>query len=138
MTGCRINSRFGPDESLEFTSHDGQLTFLEASRECWKNGGYLVVIRTEEDGEELYTELANKYPDGTKFWAGGSDALSKGKWVNLANAEEFEHINWLPGRPNTSEDKDCMELVLKDGKIFANDVNCSEKKAYVCEKLKKT
>ena len=109
---------------------------MEASRECWKTKGHLVVIRTEEDGEELYTDMSKKYPDGTKFWAGGSDALSKGKWVNLANAEEFEYVNWLPGRPSTSGDNDCMELVMKDGKFFVNDISCMEKRAYICEKLK--
>ena len=99
--------------------------------------GYLVIIRTEEDEEELYAQLSKKYPEGSRFWAGGSDALSKGKWVNLANAEEFEHINWLPGKPNTSEgNKNCMELVMKEGQLLANDVNCMEKRAYICEKIK--
>ena len=81
--------------------------------------------------------MAKKYPDGSRFWAGGSDALSKGKWVNLANAEEFEHINWLQGRPNTSGGtENCMELVMKDGNLFANDISCMEKRSYICEKVK--
>ena len=121
---------------METTTHEEKLTFLEASRECWKKTGHLVVIRSEEDGEELVGELTKKFPDDSRFWAGGSDALSKGKWINLANAEEFEHINWLPGRPNMSGgNEDCMELVIKDGQLFANDVSCMEKRAYICEKI---
>ena len=137
--GCQncVCGRFGPDRNLETTTYDEKLTFLESSRKCWKDNSHLVIITEEEYGEELYAELSKKYPEGSRFWAGGSDALSRGKWVNLANAEEFEHINWLPGRPNTSEsDKNCMELVMKDGKLFANDINCLEKRSYICEKKK--
>ena len=143
--GCKqtqivhCHCRFGPDRGLETITHDEKLTFLESSRRCWKDNGYLVIIRAEEDGEELYTELSKKYPEGSRFWAGGSDALTRGKWVNLANAEEFEYINWLPGRPKKAEsDKKCMELVMKNGQLFANDVNCLEKRSYICEKEKMT
>ena len=136
LEGCTDSIlRFGPDGSLETKNYDEKLTFLEASNKCWKNNGHLVVIRTEEDGEELYEKLSKQYPDGSKFWAGGSDALSKGTWVNLDNAEEFEYINWLPGRP-TGGSENCMELVMQDGKLFANDVSCMEKRAYICETVK--
>ena len=129
--------RFGPDSKLTTTVYDTKSTFLEASKFCWKEGGHLAVIRTEEDGEELYADLVENYRAGSKFWLGSSDALSEGKWVNLADAEPVEYINWMSGRPDKTDENqnDCMEGVLKSDQIFMNDVNCSKKRMFICEKF---
>ena len=120
-------------------AHDTKSTFLEASKFCWKEGGHLAVIRSEEDGEELYSDLVKKYPEGSRFWLGASDVLSENNWVNLADAEFLEYINWMSGRPDKTDDNknDCMEGVLQTGQILSNDVKCSEERIFVCEKPKK-
>ena len=130
--------RFGPDSKLTTVAHDIKSTFLEASKFCWKEGGHLAVIRSEEDGEELYADLVKNYPEGTQFWLGASDVLSEDNWVNMADATVLEYINWMPGRPDKTEGNknDCMEGVIQSGQILSNDVKCSEERMFVCEKPK--
>ena len=111
---------------------------MKASFFCLKEGGHLAFIRSEEDGEELYEDLVKKYPEGSRFWLGASDVLSEGNWINLADGEVLEYINWMPGRPDKINGKkyDCMEGVLQNGQILSNDVKCSEERIFVCEKPK--
>ena len=77
-------------------------------------------------------------PDGSTFWIGGTDGESNGKWLNMATFEEYEHINWLPGKPEDSTGRTgyCMEAVMKDGKLFANDISCDTKRHFICENIK--
>ena len=98
----------------------------------------MAVIRTEEDNEELHGDLIKKYPNGSQFWLGASDALSKGKWVNLGDAEELEYVNWMAGHPDTmpGNKNSCMEGVIQTGQIFVRDIKCTETRMFICEKPK--
>jgi hypothetical protein len=131
--------RFGEGNSMVAVVHDKeQLTFLEALKICTADGGNLAVLRAEEDYEELYNQLKKDHADGAKFWVGGTDGESNGKWLNMVTAEEFEYVNWLPGRPENNNGRTgyCMEAVMKNGELFMNDVSCDSKRNFMCEKLR--
>ena len=109
---------------------------MDALRSCWRGHGNLINIEFRDSNEILYKFLVkNGHRDGDRFWGGASDALKEGEWISAANAQPLPYLNWLPGRPDKSSGNlnNCLEVVMKDGKIFGNDVNCLEKRSFICE-----
>jgi len=116
-------------------------TWLEASSECRRSGGYLA---TTKNPRQLSDFILENYPRKT-FWIGGSDEEREGLWVWESGDAVGRNFPWgknNQGRQqpeNSRNNEDCMAL-----KFFRNrrgnprrtvyvDNRCTIKHHHICE-----
>jgi hypothetical protein len=119
-----------------FDKPENKVSFLEAMRFCLANRGNLLNIETPGEHEAVKNLLKRaNYGDGSKFWTGASDAWSPGQFISTSRVKPVAYAKWLPGRPNKAADNsdDCMEVLLKDGELYAHDIPCQERRLFICE-----
>ena len=59
------------------------------------------------------------------------DVTIEGAWNWLSKTPNNKYTNWMKNEPSDSTEENCA-LMLGDGKW--NDVDCSQKNLFVCEK----
>merc|ERR1739838_1057416 len=116
-------------------------TWLEASSECRRSGGYLA---TTKNPRQLSEFILENYPRKT-FWIGGSDEEREGLWVWESGDAVGRNFPWGENNQgnqqpeNSRNNEDCMAL-----KFFRNrrgnprrtvyvDNRCTIKHHHICE-----
>ena len=112
---------------------------LYKSPQKWKNaklicqnfGSKLVKIESEKENEFIKREyLSSEGP----YWIGLSDSDSEGEWKWTDGTGLLTgYQRWKSGQPNNKDGKqDCVAIY--GGKAKWNDVRCSRKLGFICEK----
>ena len=112
---------------------------LYKSPQKWKNaklicqnfGSKLVKIESEKENEFIKREyLSSEGP----YWIGLSDSDSEGEWKWTDGTVLLTgYQRWKSGQPNNKDGKqDCVAIY--GGKAKWNDVRCSRKLGFICEK----
>nr|XP_029731685.1 perlucin-like [Aedes albopictus] len=119
-------------------------TWTGAVEYCLKNGWKLAVVNSEAKQMKIES-LAKNLPEfkngKVELWIGASDQTKEGHFVWIANGQPIEYANWLPGKPDNKDGKEhCVHLWYEKAKKLNwgwNDVVCTSKRRFVCERKKK-
>ena len=104
---------------------------------CLLEGGQLAEIETIAEDYFLRGQLLGTFGRGHRFWVGGTDNHTEGRWVWGKSARKIEYTGWGPNEPNSyaGVDEDCMDM---DGIDYAkyswNDEPCTLLEQSICEK----
>ena len=107
---------------------------------CQNVGGKLVKIETDKENDFI----KNKYLNTRGiYWIGLSDIDKEGEWKWTDGTGLTGYNKWKRGQPNNIGDQDCV-AILEGGDYPAgptrhhnaewNDLTCSRKLGYICEK----
>lgn len=88
-----------------FALYDYPLSFAEAKKFCEVSGGHLATITSQEENKFITDKLL-KYGRGDKYWLGGTDENTEGKWRWLYGSEPFSYTNWKLDEPNNDLDRE--------------------------------
>ncbi|XP_060720545.1 C-type lectin domain family 4 member M-like isoform X2 [Tachysurus vachellii] len=107
----------------------GMENWADSRQDCKNRGADLVIINSTEEEEFISLHL-----DIRHAWIGLSDREMEGvwKWVDGTNLTTGF---WMAGEPNNSNgDEDCVEILGALKIKIWNDVQCSTKLYWTCEK----
>ncbi|XP_059411028.1 CD209 antigen-like protein C [Carassius carassius] len=111
-----------------FMSNDAK-SWSDSRQYCRDRGADLVIINTEEKQRHISSLVKER------VWIGLSDIENEGnmKWVDNSPLNQGF---WLKGEPNDQGGtEDCIELMPSNPVLNNwNDLPCSEKKEFICEK----
>eukprot|EP00111_Clytia_hemisphaerica_P020369 TCONS_00060002-protein len=102
-------------------------SFGEASRVCENTGSSLVEIESVQENHFVSSIVA----ENKNIWLGYIDVTIEGDWTWLSKTPNNKYTNWNIGKPSGSTEENCA-LMLGDGRW--DDVSCSVKNLFVCEK----
>jgi TolB-like protein len=85
-------------------------TWIRASDDCEKRGGYLATITSPEE-QKFIEELISKQGKRNNYWLGGYREGKEWKWVN---GESFIFKNWMPGEPNNSNGREDKLMLARN------------------------
>lgn len=103
-----------------------------AQSTCAEDGGRLAVLSTKEKDEAIHKVVGPKL-GVQSIWIAYSDVAREGSW-RWASGARFDFQSWKDGEPNDFQgDEDCAEWFPEDG--LMNDLVCTAKRPYVCERL---
>ncbi|XP_062582892.1 hepatic lectin-like [Saccostrea cucullata] len=101
----------------------------DAMRECTKDGGYLVQLRTAEKLNMVHNVIKDMPDFG--FYIDGSDAIKEDDWV-LSDGSPF-YMNWNPREHDASFKMSEQCLLLQPDGTY-NDMNCTWPFPFICER----
>lgn len=126
-----ITCFFAASCEAQWTSFESAKYTLCKSPQKWKNaklicqhfGNKLVKIESEEENEFIKGEyLSSEGP----YWIGLSDSDHEGQWLT-------GYQKWKTGQPNNKDGKqNCVAIY--GGNAKWNDLRCSRKLGFICEK----
>ncbi|XP_053086703.1 C-type lectin domain family 17, member A-like [Pangasianodon hypophthalmus] len=99
----------------------------ESRQNCSSRGADLVIINSKEEHEFIGQQLG-----GSQAWIGLSDRDREGEW-KWVDGTPLTTEYWGPGEPGNTGDEDCAEIYNTD-KVVWNDMKCSDKRHWICEK----
>ncbi|XP_067263677.1 asialoglycoprotein receptor 1 isoform X1 [Chanodichthys erythropterus] len=116
---------------------DDSMNWTQAKDYCEKQGALLLKI---EEGSEKEWEFATNFVKPQEYWVGLTDQ-NTGKWRWADDTPYTSKAHWRPGQPDEwtdhglggkgEEGEDCGQISY-DGML--NDIHCSSKLKYICEK----
>jgi hypothetical protein len=125
--GTRLHTTTG---DICFSSE--ALDWEDAKQACYDNGGQLLALPTKEKDESLHKAVGPKLGMHA-VWIGYNDIAHEGEWRWVSGARHVFYA-WKDGEPNDfRDDEDCAEWYPEDG--LMNDLSCSSKRPYICERL---
>ncbi|CAL8329538.1 unnamed protein product [Lota lota] len=101
-------------------------SWLDSRQDCLNRGADLVIINSQEE-QDFINNL------GCTLWIGLSDFESESVWTWVDGSPLTRPRFWAPGEPNNIGDEDCAGVPSSTEKW--NDVPCTVKWHWVCEKL---
>ncbi|XP_052806091.1 macrophage mannose receptor 1-like [Mya arenaria] len=112
---------------------DKPLSWLDAHSECTSlRGGHLVSI--ESASEQSYVAGKVQSLNSLAVWTGANDRATEGGWQWIGGAP-FAFFNWADGQPDGAggNGTDCVAMFTQTG--LWDDLDCSARNGFVCEKL---
>ncbi|XP_060744865.1 CD209 antigen-like protein A [Tachysurus vachellii] len=95
----------------------------ESRKYCRGRGADLMVINSQEEQEFLTKMLGSK-----------RDRDSEGEW-KWVDGTPLTTAYWAEGEPNDSGGEDCAEISGRQENKVWNNLPCSSKQLWICEKL---
>uniref|UniRef100_A0AAQ4P7E9 C-type lectin domain-containing protein n=1 Tax=Gasterosteus aculeatus aculeatus TaxID=481459 RepID=A0AAQ4P7E9_GASAC len=116
------------DQSFYYIS-SSQMSWQDSRDDCLQNGSNLIIITSKE---EQVCEI-NGPRDG--IWIGLTDTETEGTWKWVDGTEPKERY-WTTGEPNSYQgsNEDCGEIRFYEEQHNWNDLECSYKNFWICEK----
>ncbi|XP_067295787.1 asialoglycoprotein receptor 2-like isoform X2 [Pseudorasbora parva] len=136
-SGCTVSDWIPFSKSCYLFSHD-TLNWTQAKDFCEKQGALLLKI---EDGSEEEWDFVTSFADSEHYWVGLTDK-DTGKWRYADDTPyTINKAHWKTGQPDDwtehglgekgEEGEDCGEITYEG---LLNDIHCSSKLKYICEK----
>ncbi|XP_026222708.1 galactose-specific lectin nattectin-like [Anabas testudineus] len=105
--------------------------WADAEVACIAVGGNLAPVHNKEQLTFIEEMIKRSTGSEVPSWLGGHDAVKEGVWL-WSDGSKFDYKFWSAGEPsNGGGAENCMVNAFS-GK--ANDLNCQNKKSYVCGK----
>ncbi|XP_060561858.1 perlucin-like protein isoform X2 [Ruditapes philippinarum] len=117
-------------QSCYFFSHDEEY-WTGAFEMCRIIGGQLVEIEDEFENSYITSVIAST---GREYWISLSDIVEENRWVWMTSMTPITYTNWDNNEPTSvfhGHLENCVDMHT-NGKW--NDVTCTTRKFYVCEK----
>ena len=112
-----------------------QLSYYDASQECFNGGGRLVALKTAARQAEVIAALHAAGITQSWVWVGANDIATEGTWIwsdGTGVSYPGAYTRWQSGEPNDArQSEDCMGLITSSG--LWNDWSCSHALISVCE-----
>ncbi|XP_076033569.1 lymphocyte antigen 75-like isoform X2 [Oratosquilla oratoria] len=99
-------------------------TWTTARLKCQESGGDLASITTWQEQDFIHLKSSDD------SWIGLNDREEEGKY-SWSDGTKVNILNWDSGEPSKG-DSNCVEQKYSSGKW--NDVDCNEKKTYICKR----
>ncbi|XP_053677323.1 perlucin-like [Anopheles nili] len=120
---------------VRYSVHSTTVSFFKALTECSSKGGYLAMIQSKDENDEV--KKAIKKAGGTgAHWLGGTDNGIEGAWIWISRNKPVGSLdgytNFNSGEPNNagSNGENCLSI---DSNFVWNDLPCDLTLPYVCE-----
>ena len=125
-----------------YSIHIGVKTHSEAVKTCKGLGGKLFEPKSASVNKAVLAFARTKgIPIGKGIWIGIHDKTNEGKFTYESDGKPITWKNWNKNEPNNccKGGEDCVHLTngLYGGGGLWNDLSCSRKLAFVCEKAEK-
>eukprot|EP00392_Amoebophrya_sp_AT5.2_P019048 g19740.t1 len=106
--------------------------FKDASNTCWQYGAVLAIAETEEQAKAVAELIGSK----RKAYLSANDRYREKKFVHadgeVVDDDEDDYAPWNKKEPNNWKNEDCVEFKASNGKW--NDIDCGQKRDFVCSK----
>ncbi|XP_071115583.1 C-type lectin domain family 18 member C-like [Haliotis cracherodii] len=116
------------DDTMAFTVNSDPRTWTNASSECQKKGGSLMMPKTQDINVFLHEILTELGLSSKKFWLGGTDAAEWRTW-RWVDGTEFMYNDWATSEPDADVIQRCM--VLKSLEWYNS--KCWYENMYICQ-----
>merc|ERR1712025_1221926 len=106
------------------------------------DGGCLAEVKTEAQSNEIERVRKTIPKDFRGVWIGGHDLAAEGEWVwqhsndEIPMSGEKGFQKWAKGEPNDNgkDGEQCLAHEALSGAGYWNDLPCSTKQPFVCQK----
>ncbi|XP_066271772.1 uncharacterized protein [Branchiostoma lanceolatum] len=107
-----------------------KMAFSAAKDVCQQDGGILAIINTQDTSDPVVKTIR---ADGEPYWIGLTDVRKEGTFVRSDEAESpAAYTNWYPHQPDNGGGEDCVAMSRDQD---WNDVPCSSRLNFICEKV---
>ncbi|XP_060583716.1 perlucin-like [Ruditapes philippinarum] len=107
--------------------------WTEAYVYCQSFGSHLVYIETASEQKHIdsFLKFVKLLSAGRirKYWTGGIDRVSKGRWFWAPDGKPVNFTNWAPRKPDSGV-QDCIALY---GNGQWDDDTCESARNFICE-----
>ncbi|XP_019637235.1 PREDICTED: uncharacterized protein LOC109479686 [Branchiostoma belcheri] len=108
-----------------------KMAFKAAKDACQRDGGMLATIDAQDTNDLVVKEMR---AGGDSYWIGLNDVREEGSFVWSDEAKSpAVYTNWHPDQPDNGGGEDCVEMTKNQD---WNDLPCSSKLNFICEKEK--
>ncbi|XP_017027605.1 enolase-phosphatase E1 [Drosophila kikkawai] len=111
-----------------------KINWFGAQNNCLRKDLNLADVATPEDFKAVTDYLKSQYGK-EDYWIGGNDLQKEGKFSYISNGEPMNYMGEdIMVEPTVrSNVDDCLELRIRTNTTTIMDVNCRDKKYFVCE-----
>uniref|UniRef100_A0AAQ4QDI8 C-type lectin domain-containing protein n=1 Tax=Gasterosteus aculeatus aculeatus TaxID=481459 RepID=A0AAQ4QDI8_GASAC len=115
------------DQSFYYIS-SSQMSWQDSRDDCLQKGADLIIITSKEE-----QDFARQFKK--RSWIGLTDTETEGTWKWVDGTEPKERY-WTTGEPNSYQgsNEDCGEIRFYEEQHNWNDLECSYKNFWICEK----
>ncbi|XP_077965037.1 CD209 antigen-like protein C isoform X2 [Gasterosteus aculeatus] len=105
-----------------------QMSWQDSRDDCLQNGSDLIIITSKEE-----QDFARQFKK--RSWIGLTDRETEGTW-KWVDGTELKERYWTTGEPNSylGSNEDCGEMKFYEEQHNWNDLECSYKNFWICEK----
>ncbi|XP_037712907.1 uncharacterized protein LOC119549178 [Drosophila subpulchrella] len=111
-----------------------KLNWFGAQNNCLRKGLNLADVSTQEDFEAVvhYVTVQVGMDD---YWFGGNDLQLEGRFQYISSGKLVRYMgeHGMVEATHRSNMDDCLEIRIRPNRTVVLDVNCQEKKFFVCE-----
>ncbi|KAM9449645.1 C-type lectin domain family 4 member E-like [Clarias gariepinus] len=117
--------------SLYYISTE-EKSWTESRQDCRERGADLLIINNAEEWEFIIKQLGSY----NQAWVGLTDRDTEGEWKWVDGTKQTSGTRyWHKGEPNDQgNNEDCGEIRMFSDKKAWNDLPCSHKIQWICEK----
>ncbi|KAH8293258.1 hypothetical protein KR018_005764 [Drosophila ironensis] len=123
-------------DGLYFIETKQEKNWFDAFQACRQMKANLISFETLNEWSLIDQYLWNNKIDDF-YWTSGTDSANNGQHVWFSTGKPVDQDIWSPGEPNNSNgDEHCDNIGWDQTSTKAhklNDLNCFEKKRYICE-----
>ncbi|XP_036372269.1 CD209 antigen-like protein A [Megalops cyprinoides] len=103
-------------------------SWSDSRQDCRERGADLVIITSREE-QEFINSLSSR------VWIGLTDSETEGTW-KWVDGTRLTTEYWMSGEPNDADSgEDCAENLVTADKVTGwNDMPCSDKQKWICER----
>ncbi|XP_017045250.1 uncharacterized protein LOC108090869 [Drosophila ficusphila] len=112
-----------------------KINWFGAQNNCLRKGLNLADVSTPEDFHALVRHMEAQV-GMDDFWFGGNDLQTEGRFTYISSGRLVRYMgdDGMVEPTHRSNMDDCLEIRIRPNRTVVLDVNCQEKKYFVCER----
>ncbi|XP_034670126.1 C-type lectin domain family 4 member M-like [Drosophila subobscura] len=109
-----------------------KLNWTDARDRCQELGSHLASLQDQQEFDLVTKDLYDVY----YYWVDVNDIETEGVYMSSTTGKQANFLKWRQIPDDWKGNEDCVELAYesKANAMGMNDVHCSEKHMYICEK----
>ncbi|SPP82378.1 C-type lectin domain family 4 member M-like [Drosophila guanche] len=109
-----------------------KLNWTDARDRCQELGSHLASLQDQQEFDLVTKDLYDVY----YYWIDVNDIETEGVYMSSTTGKQANFLKWRQIPDDWKGNEDCVELAYesKANAMGMNDVHCSEKHMYICEK----
>ncbi|XP_022225967.2 interaptin-like [Drosophila obscura] len=109
-----------------------KLNWTDARDRCQELGSHLASLQDQQEFDLVTKDLYDVY----YYWLDVNDIETEGVYMSSTTGKKANFLKWRQIPDDWKGNEDCVELAYesKANAMGMNDVHCSEKHMYICEK----